>query len=67
MARRSIRLSKQASQQTMGKLKAMKITYKHIALSTEIANIYSALHAIYDTRCPGWQVVEGSQMATLRL
>ena len=51
----------------MGKLKAMKITYKNIALSTEIADVYSALHAIYDTSRPGWQVVEGSQMAALRL
>jgi len=67
VARRSIRLSNQASQQSMSKLKAMKITYKHIALSTEVANIYSALHAIYDTSCSGWQVVEGSQMAALRL
>jgi len=51
----------------MGKWKVMKVTYKYIAFSTEVADINSALHAIYDTSCPGWQVVEGSHVAALRL
>ena len=43
-----------------------QLTYKDIALRAEVADIHSALHAVYDASCSAGQVMEGAQMAALR-